>query len=482
MFVAALGSVFPDLAISARRAAMNAAAKAIWGKPTVSGAIGGRTLGGMDAPGHEPDENRRPWRTYRSPHRRRSHDEAHAGDEQAHGGELIPEHPLVPRGEPEVVVDDAGLRSLVVDLRAAASFGYDSEFIGEQTYYPKLCLLQVSLPSRVTLIDPMKGMDLRPFWDLLTDDSIEKIVHAGTPDLEPAFRHTGKPPRNIVDVQIAAGFAGLHFPMGLSKLVAELAGIELAQSPKFSQWDLRPLSARQLRYAANDVRYLPLARSLLVERLQAQGAIDWAMRECGHLSDPGLYTFDAPSQRMRVRGVEGLRPKQQVLLQSLLEWRERIAREHDVPPRAMIRDDVLMAMTRNPAKTVADLDAIKGLPRPVEDRYGRTIVELTEAALTNPAPASMRRKRPWFDRDEWKPQIDALFAVVESACRERRIHPAVVGSKKDVAKLIQWHVTMRQAGSEELLADWRGELLAEPISRWLSDHPLTADSREPNKP
>src|SRR5690348_4459845 len=105
--------------------------------------------------------------SWRSAHRARSHESAHADDNAETPPQLpsVHAHPLVPRDEAELIDHQRGLESLVAELRQAGSFAYDTEFIGELTYHPMLCLIQVATSERVTLLDPMsRDIDLRPLW------------------------------------------------------------------------------------------------------------------------------------------------------------------------------------------------------------------------------------------------------------------------------------------------------------------------------
>src|SRR5581483_1912799 len=209
----------------------------------------------------------------RSMHRARSHENAHADAPLPEA--KIPQHPLIPRNAAELVHTQEGLTALIAELRAAGTFAYDSEFIGELTYRPKLCLIQVASAQRVSLIDPLAGPDLAEFWELICDKTIQKIVHAGGQDVEPVVRHIGKEPANLFDTQIAAGFAGLSYPIALSRLVQEICGARLGKGATFTHWDQRPLSAMQLRYAADDVRYLPAVHDAISKRLEALHHVDW---------------------------------------------------------------------------------------------------------------------------------------------------------------------------------------------------------------
>src|SRR5580658_2846434 len=115
-------------------------------------------------------------------HRQRSHDSAHAGSAEVEAETISVDHHLVPNGKAVLIDNAADLDSLVKTLRAAGSFAYDSEFIGEQSYLPKLCLIQTAIPGGVSLIDPLAGMDVTPFWELVCETSVEKVVHAGEQD------------------------------------------------------------------------------------------------------------------------------------------------------------------------------------------------------------------------------------------------------------------------------------------------------------
>src|SRR5579871_2662562 len=200
----------------------------------------------------EKDKPTRNFMSYRSAHRARSHANAHADEDSAPSAGHI-EHALVPKGPATLIKQPAPLAELIDQLRTLGQFGYDSEFIGELTYVPKLCLIQVSTPQNIWLIDPLAGLDLKPFWELIADPAVEKIVHAGQQDLEPVVRELGRAPANVFDTQIAAGFIGLPYPLSLSKLTFEMTGAKLPKGLTFTRWDQRPLSPSQLRYAADDV-------------------------------------------------------------------------------------------------------------------------------------------------------------------------------------------------------------------------------------
>lgn len=399
--------------------------------------------------------------SFRSAHRARSHASAHAEPAEA-GGHLPLVDPLVPQGPPTLVAAPAQLAALIDHLQSAGRFAYDSEFIGELTYVPKLCLVQVASAQQIALIDPLTGLDLRPFWELVADVAIEKVVHAGQQDLEPVVRLLDRAPANVFDTQISAGFAGLPYPLSLSKLVQEFTGVKLGKGLTFTHWDQRPLSNMQLRYAADDVRYLILLRQRLGERLEALGHTAWAAEECANQCNPKLFEFNPEHQYLRVRGASALAARNLAVLRDLTIWRDASARRADVPPRAFLKDEVLLDLARNPIKSVEKLARVKGLPRPVEAEYGPRIVELTARALSLP-PAQLPLPREAEQSPTEKFRTDALWAVAQCLCWGQSIDPAVVTSRQEISDLYQRLVANDPSAEHRLLTGWRGQAVGDAL-------------------
>lgn len=401
-----------------------------------------------------------PFRAPRSDYRSRNHDSAH--HETASHHPQPPVHPLIPQGDAEMINTAAALQTLVAQLRAAGRFAYDSEFIGELTYIPKLCLIQVASADRVFLIDPLAKLDLTPFWELLCDPAVEKIVHAGSQDLEPVFRHMKCSPANVFDTQIAAGFIGMTYPVSLSKLVREMTDVPLSKGLTFTHWDQRPLSSSQVRYAADDVRYLIAVREEIGRRLEALGHTAWAAAECETLCDPSLYQFDPEHQYRRVRGATSLHPTGLAVLRELVIWRNGCARAHDLPPRSFLRDEILIDLARNPVKSVDKLGRVKGLPRPVEIGHGSEIIEAmhraTAIAQEDLPPTKQREETPTE-----KFRADALWCAIESLCFGRGIDPNLIANRNEIGQLYR-HLTMgEEPGDVRLLTGWRREAIGTPL-------------------
>lgn len=392
--------------------------------------------------------------------RDKSHQESHA-----HAGATAPGpiayHPLASQ-DPAVVVDTrAALAEMVGELAAAGAFAFDSEFIGERSYEPLLCLVQAATSRRVFIVDPFAELDLAGLWELLVSPTVEKIVLAGQQDFGPAVQRTGRPPANIMDLQIAAGFVHVDHPLSLDRLLTEFVGVTLDKAGKFTHWDNRPLSAMQMRYAGDDVRYLPAARAAIGTRLAELGRADWARQECAAtLEDISLYKPPPEALYLRVRQRDRLRRRQLAVLRELAIWRDQAARQEDLPMRTLLKDGILVAMARHPAGSLADLGGYKGLPRPVESKYGPQIIEATARGLAVPddqlPPAEP--EEPW----PLQARADKIWAEVNRVCLERSIAPSLVASRKEVGRACRAADAGGQAaGHHRLLRGWRKELLGD---------------------
>jgi ribonuclease D len=417
-----------------------------------------------DPANHAAAGGRHTRQSFRSRHRAQSHASAHAEADPDRPFSQV-EHPLVPRGQANLVTEQQGLTHLIEHARQVGSFAYDSEFIGELTYHPKLCLIQIATTDRVTLLDPLAAIDLTPFWDLLADPSVEKIVHAGEQDIEPVARLIGRRCANIFDTQISAGFIGLAYPVSLSKLVAEITGAKLPKGLTFTHWDQRPLTPVQLRYAADDVRYLPAVRDAIGKRLEKLGHDHWAREECELLLDPARYEFDPESDFLRMRGANSLNGSGLAILRELMIWRDAAAQAADVPPRSFLRDEILIDMSRNPIKSVDRLARVKGLPRPVEAEHGQTIVQLTLRAIAQPirgeGGGAFERAAEPTPTERFR--ADSVWALVQCLCHGQSIDPNLVVSRQDVGELDRLLQEGADVSSHKLLQGWRRQAVGQRV-------------------
>jgi ribonuclease D len=370
---------------------------------------------------------------------------------------------IVARMDIEQVTDAAVVRSLVEEAGADGRCAIDTEFVWERTYAPALCLVQVATEGRVAIVDPLRGAPLEPLAELIGDSSIEKVMHAPSGDLAAFTLHYGVAPHNVYDVQLAAGFAGLGGSLALSRLIESALKRRLEHAEGFTDWQQRPLTEQQVRYAADDVRYLLEAADVLEERLSRSGRARWASEEMQRRFGPAAPIVQDPATAWRrVSGRGRLRGDQLAVLVEVAGWREREARRQDIPASWLVRDPTLVEIARRRPRTAREAESIRGLRL----RRGRGLEELLQAVergVGSPPPASVEGRS---GGDELRRRVRVILplasSVLQSRCAAAGIAAELVATRDDLESLIR-HVAEEDAGAHPLLSGWRRELAGESL-------------------
>lgn len=356
------------------------------------------------------------------------------------------------------VTDSEQLRELIKQLRASQVVSIDTEFMRERTYFARLCLVQVAGDGVEAMIDPLALGDISPLCELLGDESVVKVVHAGSQDLEIFYRLCGCVARPVFDTQVAATLAGFPQQVGYAALVKEVLGVTLDKGDTYTDWAKRPLSKTQVEYALNDVRYLTEVYRKLVEELEREGRLAWLAEDFARMEDPATYEIVPEEQWRRVKRVSSLNRRQLGVAREVAAWRELEAQHRDVPKRWVLGDESVVEVARRAPKTSADLSAIRG----VGDKVGRSAsagllaavargVETPEDGL----PVLERKRRPAGDVDG---AVDLMVALVRLRAREHGVAMPLLASREDLERLA--------AGEREaspLLEGWRKTLVGNEL-------------------
>lgn len=259
----------------------------------------------------------------------------------------------------------------------------DTEFIREKTYYPQLCLIQIAAGNSIWCIDTLVIEDLSSFFQDLCRPSRLKVCHAARQDLEIFFNETAQIPTPLFDTQIAAALLGRPDQIAYAGLVAEFYKIDLDKSSSRTNWMQRPLSDRQLDYAADDVRYLQGVKAKLTEELSARGRTEWLDEECRRLAETDLYENDPATVWRRVKGIAKLELDKRGIAVALAAWREGNAQARNLPRGWVLKDDRLIALARAAPSSSAQLHAVDGLTPGLLRRYGNELLETIQTPATN---------------------------------------------------------------------------------------------------
>ena len=145
-----------------------------------------------------------------------------------------------------LITDSATLAALCKRMAKADFVAVDTEFMRENTFWPDLCLVQISDGKEAAAIDPKAhGLDMGPLLDLMVDnEDVLKVFHAGGQDIEIIFNLTGRTPHPLFDTQIASMALSQGEQIGYSNLVDGWLGIQLDKGARFTDWGRRPLDKR----------------------------------------------------------------------------------------------------------------------------------------------------------------------------------------------------------------------------------------------
>lgn len=359
---------------------------------------------------------------------------------------------------PELLTDQSALEACCSVWRAAGRFAFDSEFIRDDTYDSLLCLLQVAGPDGVVLVDPLSGLDLAPFWTLVSDPAVIKVVHAGKEDLEVAFRLGGSPPRNVFDVQIACGLTGHGYPLSLLRLVAAVTGRRLEKDQTLTDWQRRPLTDDQLLYAVADVAHLLDAHDRLARDLERRGRTGWLAEEMSRFEDPLTYAPPIANRMMKLKGMRKLDSLGLAVLERLIAWREAWAAEKNRPVRAMMRDDVLVEIARRRPRKATDLEVLRGFPQARNPRVVDAILELIEAARSIPRDQLPEVEEFREETPSMRVVVDVVAASARAICLNEDVSFDLLGGLQKLRELLD-HLSGRRDETPALLRGWRAEFV-----------------------
>jgi len=311
----------------------------------------------------------------------------------------------------------------------------DTEFLREHTYWPKLCLIQLAGPGEGDefIVDPLAdGIDLEPFYALMSDAHVTKVFHAARQDLEIVYTRAGLIPAPLFDTQVAAMVCGFGDSVSYVNLVKHVTNVSLDKGMRFTDWSRRPLNPKQLKYAMADVTHLRDVYQHLSAHLDQNDRRHWLDEEMAILSDPDTYVVKPSDawQRMKLR-VKNKRAM--AVLMELAAWRERMAQELDVPRNRVIRDEALYDIANQAPTTPEQLGDL----RSVSDGFHRSnrargIIEAVQTGLDRdladvPSPKAGRALSPTEAAT-----VELLKVLLKSCAAEHDVAAKMLADTRDL--------------------------------------------------
>jgi len=271
----------------------------------------------------------------------------------------------------------------------ASKFDYltvDTEFLRERTYYPKLCLIQLAIPSdqedNAVLVDPLDNqLDLSPLYELFSNSNVVKVFHAARQDLEIFFHDKNIIPNPLFDTQLAAMVCGFGEQVGYETLVRSICKVNLDKSSRFTDWSLRPLTGSQKDYALADVTHLRQIYEYLKSELKKNKREAWVQEELDILKNPETY-ITRPNEAWKRIKIRSNSSKFLGIVSKLAEFREQYAQQNNIPRNRVFKDDALMEIASLKPKSFDELSRSRLLLRDArKGRIASGILDSVKAAL-----------------------------------------------------------------------------------------------------
>ena len=367
----------------------------------------------------------------------------------------------------EYVSDTARLNTLCVEWGAEQFLAVDTEFERTSTFYARIGLLQIADSRCCYLVDPLCIDDWSGFKQLLSTPSCTLVMHSCSEDLSLLQTFLGCLPISLFDTQLAAAFLGIGFSISYQGLIEQLLSVVVAKDETRSDWIKRPLSDKQIHYAAADVRYLLQVREILSKQIESKGMANWLRAECKQqlVSADRLeqksqwesyYTGVSNAWRLDIHGLQAL--------QQLCVWREQKARQKNKPRSWIVKDNDLLSLcaaVSGPLKSgtftlgvVSNAEGVNGrflsgnapeLYQLLKDSSNRSAVD--PALLNKPLSAPLRNK------------LKLSKQVANAKAQELGMSPELLGRKKFLVELLR---SFERDGELQWSGDfvgWRRELL-----------------------
>lgn len=337
----------------------------------------------------------------------------------------------------DLVTTSSQLEALVERLARHSHVAFDTEFVSEHTYRSQLCLIQVAAPDTLAVIDTLKVPELDPFWRLLTEPGRTTVVHAGREEMGFILHAIKARPSSLFDVQVASGLVDHDYPAGYASIVRRFLNLPTNKGETRTDWRQRPLTPAQLEYALDDVRHLEQLWRKLDGKLAASGRTDWMRDEMQAWQNDVEESFIRKRWR-RVSGLSGLSRRELAIARELWQWRDSVAESRDMPPKRVLRDDLLVELCKRKSADERQISAIRGMQRSDLRHILGGLSDAIRRGLELPeeeCPGGERHRAP-------PPQLAVLgqflATAVAGVCRQMHLAPALVGTSSDMRDLLAY--------------------------------------------
>ncbi|MGN6113932.1 MAG: ribonuclease D [Nitrobacter sp.] len=356
----------------------------------------------------------------------------------------------------DLITTTAELTSVCARLAKHPVITVDTEFLRETTYYPLLCVVQMASPDEAVVVDALAdGIDLKPFFDLMSNEAILKVFHAARQDIEIIWHQASIIPHPIFDTQVAAMVLGYGDSIAYDALVERVTGHRPDKTHRFTDWSRRPLTNDQLEYAVADVTHLRDVFAALDADLKKRRRSDWVSEEMEVLTSPKTYDFHPERAWERLKS-RVRKPKDLAVLMEVAAWREQEAQRRDVPRSRVLKDDAVGDIATHAPTSLERLATLRSLPKGFEkSKWGADIVAAVQRGLARDPHTLPKIEKP-RNNSNGAAIVELLKVLLRMTSERHAVASKVIATVDDLEQ-----IAADDKADVGALHGWRRELFGE---------------------
>ncbi|WP_404344006.1 ribonuclease D [Pseudoalteromonas mariniglutinosa] len=371
----------------------------------------------------------------------------------------------------QLIENQNQLNDFVEKIKEKPVLAIDTEFMRRRTLFPEVALIQVYDGEHLALIDPLAELSLFEFWQILKDPAILKVLHSPSEDIEVFQKYAGFVPTPLFDTQFALQLLGEGNCMGFAHMVKALLDIEIDKSESRTNWLQRPLTKKQLDYAAADTFHLLPCYEMISKQIAHADFFNIIIQESELIAEKRAYQTPHDLLYKDIKNAWQLSANDLVVLKELAAWRREKAIRKNLALNFVLKEHNMVEIAKRKPASLNALRQIPGVEAMEVNRSGVEILKCIEKAKAidfADHPAQLKRL---IDFPDYKKAAKDIKQKITAVAKAHHIPNDVLASKKQINQLISWNwkldATERsKVPKPDLLNSWRYEYVKDELKEW----------------
>ncbi|PAJ76334.1 ribonuclease D [Pseudoalteromonas sp. NBT06-2] len=356
-------------------------------------------------------------------------------------------------------------------IKESKILAIDTEFMRRRTLYPELALIQVYDGKNLALIDPCYELDLSKFWLILSDESILKVLHSPSEDLEVFMKHGQCVPKPLFDTQFAMGLLGFGNSVGFAMMVNKLLSLEIDKSESRTNWLQRPLTQRQLDYAAGDVLHLLPCFEIIKKQIDDKNWLDIILSESALMAKKRQYQVPDEKLYLEIKNAWQLNSSDLAVLKELAVWRRDKARIKNLALGFILKEHNMIEIAKSKPASITALRKLPGIEVMTVNKSGKEILKCIEKFTLLEKEHYPQKIVRLVDYPSYKTEVKLIKHRIDAVAKTQGIPTEVISSKKQINQLLSWHwkcdkEQKKKKLTPDLLSCWRYKILKGKLIEW----------------